>query len=248
MVLKRGCVLNFSKRIAVKISESVRDASSPIEVFLYRPSRDWEERVRRALSNVSGFSGIQSFTTWNLAALPVGGPVVVTTSLSHYREAASSTAPHLANRGDIGIVAIDPGLQEGAVKEALLLGCRGHLLETVSDETISRALYAVAQGEYWAPRSVVSGLLTSALAVAQLPDLTPREQDVLRLLAEDLKNRDIAEELGVHRDTVRWYLKSLYQKLGVTNRLSAIQWGQKVLEYPLRSSQDPPEEDLSESA
>jgi DNA-binding CsgD family transcriptional regulator len=52
--------------------------------------------------------------------------------------------------------------------------------------------------------------------------LTQRELEVLRLVAMGLSNRDIAEELVVVPDTVRWYTKQIYSKLAVSGRVQAI--------------------------
>src|SRR5690606_18622779 len=57
---------------------------------------------------------------------------------------------------------------------------------------------------------------------ALLSPLTPREHDVLRLLAEGLTNSEIAEALVLSTETVRWYTKQLYSKLGVHHRVKAV--------------------------
>ena len=55
-----------------------------------------------------------------------------------------------------------------------------------------------------------------------LDPLTAREQDVLRLMMAGLANRQIAADLGVEVDTVRWYTKQIYSKLGVHSRTEAV--------------------------
>src|SRR6185295_4429790 len=52
--------------------------------------------------------------------------------------------------------------------------------------------------------------------------LTARELNILRLVALGLSNRDIAEELVVASETVRWYTKQIYSKLGVSGRIQAV--------------------------
>ena len=56
----------------------------------------------------------------------------------------------------------------------------------------------------------------------ELPDLTPRERDVLSLLARGFSQRQMAEHLGLRRDTVKDYLMSGYGKLGVRDRVGAV--------------------------
>ncbi|MBL8147848.1 MAG: helix-turn-helix transcriptional regulator, partial [Anaerolineae bacterium] len=55
-----------------------------------------------------------------------------------------------------------------------------------------------------------------------LPSFTPRERDVLRLIGDDLSNAEIAERLVVTPQTVKWYIKEIYSKLGVHSRDEAL--------------------------
>ncbi|MBE0690815.1 MAG: hypothetical protein IH587_11915, partial [Anaerolineae bacterium] len=74
--------------------------------------------------------------------------------------------------------------------------------------------------------------------------LTGREQQILRLVALGLSNRDIAEELVVATETVRWYTKQIYSKFGVSGRVQAIQRGRELGllddDAPPRSEAVPP--------
>jgi len=64
--------------------------------------------------------------------------------------------------------------------------------------------------------------LVASIAVAPPPELTPREVEVLRWLAEGLSNKAIAAALGVSPRTVNFHLDNLYSKLGVTSRTEAV--------------------------
>ena len=55
-----------------------------------------------------------------------------------------------------------------------------------------------------------------------LDSLSERELDVLRLLAEDLSNREIAESLFISTETVKWYNKQIHSKLDVSSRKEAV--------------------------
>ena len=59
-------------------------------------------------------------------------------------------------------------------------------------------------------------------STANVNALKRREADVLQLLARGLSNKEIARALGIGVDTVKWYLKSIYSKLGVTGRVNAV--------------------------
>ena len=56
------------------------------------------------------------------------------------------------------------------------------------------------------------------------PELSAREEEVLTLLARCLPNAEIGGELNVSENTVRFHLKNIYEKLGVTNRTEAVAW------------------------
>ncbi len=57
--------------------------------------------------------------------------------------------------------------------------------------------------------------------------LTAREREVLRLLAADQRDKEIAAALGIGFSTVRTHLESIYEKLGVTGRVAAVIWALK---------------------
>jgi len=66
---------------------------------------------------------------------------------------------------------------------------------------------------------------TRARMEAPVESLTPREFEVLRLVAEGLHNREIAERLGVTEHTVKFHLSAVFAKLGATTRTEAVQKG-----------------------
>src|SRR5438128_704463 len=72
------------------------------------------------------------------------------------------------------------------------------------------------------PRSVATLLAKRRSIEAQLERLTPREKEVLRLMAEGHPSRSIAEELGISYTTVRTHIRSLGSKLAVHSKLEAI--------------------------
>ena len=113
------------------------------------------------------------------------------------------------------------------VSRAIALGCSGYLDLTMERQDILRAVRAVARGEC----TVAPKLLRQALkelgrepaARAQEPPqpLSAIEREVLRLIAEGLTNRQIAERLGYRIGTVKDYVQRVIQKLEVSDRTQA---------------------------
>jgi DNA-binding NarL/FixJ family response regulator len=104
----------------------------------------------------------------------------------------------------------------------LRLGCSGVIPRAVSDETFGRAVHAIFDGEIWVPRKVLSRLVQSFLFGEPERRLTRREVEVLKLICLGSTNQQIADELFISRETVRWHVRSLYSKIGVNDRGSAI--------------------------
>jgi DNA-binding NarL/FixJ family response regulator len=106
------------------------------------------------------------------------------------------------------------------VRELLRGGAQGALLRDASSERLTAASIAVAAGLYAFDRESFQALL--APPVAEPGVLTPREHQVLELVATGLSNRAIAQELGVTEHTVKFHVRSLLDKLGADTRTDAV--------------------------
>lgn len=94
---------------------------------------------------------------------------------------------------------------------------------------VLQALELIAQGELWIPRAILAEAFQRQRArhtsqPAVLPALTRREWQVLRGLLVAENNREIAARLGVEESTVKRHLYNLFRKVGVRNRLEALNW------------------------
>jgi DNA-binding NarL/FixJ family response regulator len=113
------------------------------------------------------------------------------------------------------------------VLAAIRAGAWGYLLKGAGQEEIERAVRAVAGGQAVYGSGVaerVMAFLTarSSSAVGPFPQLSEREREVLRLAAEGRPNADIARRLFLSEKTVRNHVSSIFSKLGVTDRASAV--------------------------
>lgn len=107
-------------------------------------------------------------------------------------------------------------------RRLLRLGCRGLLLPSLEEETLIRALQKLVRGELWFSRKTMSNLLEQSMLTDLKSKLTTREKDILRLISQGYSNQQIAKELFISRDTVRWHARGVYSKIGVHTREGAV--------------------------
>lgn len=105
-------------------------------------------------------------------------------------------------------------------------GADGYLLKDEAPETLVKAVRAVARGKSWLSPTVASQVVDRATHRTPTPEprpavLTPRETEVLRLLAQGLDNAAIAQALVVTKRTVQNHVSTIYGKLGVDSRTQA---------------------------
>jgi DNA-binding NarL/FixJ family response regulator len=124
------------------------------------------------------------------------------------------------------VIALTTYADEPTVLGALRAGARGYLTKDAGAEEISRAIAAVARGEAALDRAVqhhVIGAVAQAETAAPLPDgLTPREAEVLALIAEGLSNGEIADRLVVSPATVKSHVNRVFSKIGARDRAQAV--------------------------
>ena len=105
--------------------------------------------------------------------------------------------------------------------EALDAGARGFVLKEAPLVDLVRAVKTVAAGGTYVD-PVLVGVLASAQAIDQLPALSQRERDVLRLLANGMSNEQIGKELFISPETVRTYVRKAMDKLDADTRTQAV--------------------------
>jgi DNA-binding NarL/FixJ family response regulator len=119
---------------------------------------------------------------------------------------------------DARIIALSASQGDEAIYQALHAGARTFLLkETLSDELIA-AIRDVHTGGRPIPAAVARKLADRMT----LPQLTPRELAVLKLMAKGLRNKEIAGELGIADATIQGHVKSILAKLDVHDRTEAV--------------------------
>jgi DNA-binding NarL/FixJ family response regulator/HPt (histidine-containing phosphotransfer) domain-containing protein len=124
-------------------------------------------------------------------------------------------------------ILLTSAISQREVLEALQLGARGVVLKDALATDISECISTVMQGHYWLGSKPVQNLvqvLNDLMEEIKQPPqntfgLTARELQVVRLIAQGLTNKDIAQECKIAEETVKRHLKNIFDKVGVWNRL-----------------------------
>jgi len=132
----------------------------------------------------------------------------------------------LTRHPDLGVLVLTMHADDESLVAALRAGARGYLVKGADKAELIRAILAVAAGQavYGAPVARRIAALFGADAgrpAGPFPDLTPRERQVLDLLADGARNSEIARQLGMTDKTVRNHVSAILMKLQVTDRTAA---------------------------
>jgi DNA-binding NarL/FixJ family response regulator len=109
--------------------------------------------------------------------------------------------------------------------KALRAGACGYLLKRCTPEELVAAVREVRNGGAPMSREIARKVIFSfqepIAAAAEVEGLSPRESEILELLAQGFANKEIADRVGVSDGTVRWHLRHIYHKLHVRSRTEA---------------------------
>jgi DNA-binding NarL/FixJ family response regulator len=110
--------------------------------------------------------------------------------------------------------------------EALEAGAQGYLLKSLSADEFLEILEGVARGEAALTRKTATRLIDGLAKGKRRTEepqhrLTPRELALLELVVSGMSNKAIAQEMSISENTVKYYMKSILQKLGARNRTEA---------------------------
>jgi DNA-binding NarL/FixJ family response regulator len=198
---------------------------------------DDQRVVREGLGTLLGLlDGIELVATAAdgeeaLALAAQHAPDVVLMDLRMPRLGGIEAIRRLAERGERPrAIALTTYADDASVLGALRAGARGYLTKDAGADEIRAAVRAVDRGEAALDPSVqhhvvaaLAGSGPGPSGPAELPDeLTPREAEVLALIAEGLTNTEIAERLVVSAATVKTHVNHIFAKAGVRDRAQAV--------------------------
>jgi DNA-binding NarL/FixJ family response regulator len=135
-----------------------------------------------------------------------------------------------AQQPEVAVLFLSAYPSDDAMLMAIDAGACGFVSKDIAPEALLDAIRRAAEGEFMLPSATMARLLAlqremrrhEAERQKMLDDVTPREQQILRLMAEGADNRTIAAELGIAYGTVRTHVRNLLEKLESSSRLQAV--------------------------
>lgn len=143
--------------------------------------------------------------------MPGGGGLAVLRALTGHRSSP-------------GVVLLTAALDEDELIEAVRLGARGVVLKEMAPQLVVEAVRRVASGGEWLEEGLGGRAIRRLLARhrAAAAGLTAREEEIVRLAARGLRNREIADQLHISEGTVKMHLHHVFTKLDCDNRVEML--------------------------
>jgi DNA-binding NarL/FixJ family response regulator len=209
------------------------EAAGPIRVFLVDDHRVVRSGVSAYLEliediEVIGEAGDGRQALDRIALLEPGDnlpDVVLMDLLMPVMDGITATRQIRSRWPAIEVVAITSFAEEAKVRGALEAGAAGYLLKDADADQVARAIRAALAGQMHLDPSVARLLADSVRRPRRKGEsLTPREREVLMLVAEGASNRQIAQTLVVSERTARTHVSAILAKLGLVSRTQAALW------------------------
>ena len=162
-----------------------------------------------------------------LDALPKARPDMLILDNSMPERTGLDVLRTLRHRGDNrSVILLTGGINDQATKEAMQLGVDGIVIKSTAPRDLLTCLEAVVRGRRWLDQEVMQ----RAMQLAMSPDsprdpleaLSARERAVASLAQRGLRNKEIADELGLTEGTVKVHLHKVFEKLGLRGRTELI--------------------------
>jgi DNA-binding NarL/FixJ family response regulator len=209
---------------------------------------DDQRLVRESLATLLGLlDGIELLATASdgaeaLALTAEHDPDVVLMDLRMPRMGGIEATSRLrVSHPEVRVIALTTYADDESVLGALRAGARGYLTKDASSQDIRNAILSVAAGDAALDPAVQSHVVAALAGDGQRPaaatapsapelpdDLTPREAEVLALIAAGLTNAEIAERLVVSPTTIKSHINHLFAKAGLRDRTQAVNYAYRT--------------------
>ena len=199
-----------------------------IRVLLIDDHRVVREGLRMLIESHPGFKivGEADNGSASLAILEKNPADIILFDLDLGSEDGLDLLPKLlAVAGNAKVLVLTGTRSEENHRRAILLGAMGIVHKEKASDHLIKAMEKVFDGEVWLDRSALGRFFSErsrSPEAANIKTLTEREREVVTLIGEGLKNKQIAERLFISETTVRHHLSSVFNKLNVSDRLELV--------------------------
>lgn len=202
--------------------------TTPIRIAIVDDHPLFREGVARSLGEIGGFELVGEGASAEDAERLVraSAPDILMLDISMPGGGLNALASILSAVPEQKIVMLTVSETNADVAQALKAGARGYVLKGVGSKSLSEILRDVASGQSYVSPTLSARLLSDLLQpTGRKPDplsqLTGREAEILRLVAEGLSNKEVAARLSLQEKTVKHHMTRVLAKLNVRNRTEA---------------------------
>ncbi|RWF21611.1 response regulator transcription factor [Mesorhizobium sp.] len=202
--------------------------STPIRIAIVDDHPLFREGVARSLGEIGGFELVGEGASAEDAERLVRAsmPDILLLDISMPGGGLGALASILSAMPEQKIVMLTVSETNADVAQALKAGARGYVLKGVGSKALAEILRDVANGQSYVSPSLSARLLSDLLQpTGSKPDplaqLTGREAEILKLVAEGLSNKEVAARLSLQEKTVKHHMTRVLAKLNVRNRTEA---------------------------
>jgi len=200
-----------------------------ISVAIVEDDQGIRDTLVRLLDGAPGFRCLGAFATGEeaLQRLPKLNPAVVLVDINLPKMSGIDLVAALkAGETTMQFLVLTVYEDSAKIFQALAAGASGYLLKRVPPAKLLEAIREVREGgspmSSSIARQVVQSFHRMGAAKRESDNLSPREQEILQLLVDGFLYKEIAEKLNIGRETVRTYIRRIYEKLHVRTRTEAV--------------------------
>lgn len=198
--------------------------AKPVRIAIADDHRILREGVRKLLEAEPGFEvvGEAADGAEAIDLVRKASPDVLLLDLAMPGIPGLEVLRQVASLPGVRVLLLTASSDRREIGRALQLGACGVVMKGSPSQLLFRGIRGVMEGRYWLGREGVTdlaGYLQERETPASPYNLTPREVEIVEVVARGFANKDIALQLGISEQTVKHHLTSIYDKVGVSNRL-----------------------------
>lgn len=203
--------------------------ADPIRLLIADDHEIFRSGLRKLLESEPGFEVVDEASNGAeaVALARQHSPAFLLLDLAMPGMSGLETIRELSSSCACRIVLLTAEIEKRQILEALRLGASGVVLKQSATRLLFKCIRAVMNDEFWVDNQSVADLVqalrqvppVAAVPVPKSFGLTPRELQIVSTVVAGCPNKEIAQQFSISKDTVKHHLSSIFDKLGVSNRL-----------------------------